>query len=103
MGSGVLKALSSDKISHYQFLYVFSSGGHPSKPLICLLLWSLGICSCRCYFFVVDTSVIYDGFASLARSRGSISLVVVRPVPRMLGAIATQMSLFVAGVTLNFT
>src|SRR6266702_1822479 len=102
MGSGVLKTLSSDKISHHQFLHVFSGGGHSSKPFVCLLLWGLGICLCRRHFFFIDAPVIHNGFASLALSWGPVSLIVVWFVPCVLGAIATQMSLLVAGVTLNF-
>src|SRR6266702_1603463 len=102
MGSGVLKTLSSDKVSHHQFLHVFSCGGHSPKPFVCLLLWGLGIRSCRGYFFFINTPIIHDGFASLALSWGPVSLVAVRFVPRVLGAIATQVPLFMTGVTLNF-
>src|SRR6266702_1681775 len=101
MGSGGLKTLPSDKVSHHQFLHIFSCGGHSSEPFVCLLLWGLSICSCRCFFFV-DASVIYHSFASLALSWGPVLLSVVWFVPRVLRTIATEMSLFVAGITLNF-
>src|SRR6266702_8010401 len=103
MGSGALKTLSSDKIPHHQFLYVFSCGSHSSKPFVRLLLWRLSIGSCRCYlFFFSDASVIHYGFAPLGLSQGPVPLSVIWSVPRMLGTIATQMSLFMASVTLNF-
>src|SRR6266702_886375 len=103
MGSGILKTLSSDEVPHHQFLYVFSRGGHPSEPCVCLLLWGLSVSSCHYYWlFITDASVIDHGFTSLTLSWGPTSLSGVWFIPRMLGTIATQMSLFVASITLNF-
>src|SRR6266702_342664 len=103
MGSGVLKTLSSDKVSYYQLLYVFPCSGHSSKPCIGLLLWGLSICSCCHYLlFVASASVINYCFASLALAWGPVSLVITWFVPRMLRAVAAQVSLFVTGITLNF-
>src|SRR6266702_3259623 len=103
MGSGVLKTLSSNEVPHHQFLYVFSRGGHPSEPCVRLLLWGLSVSSCRYYWlFIADASVVDHRFMSLTRSWGPASLGIVWSVPCMLGAIATQMSLFVASITLNF-
>ncbi len=101
MGSGVLKTLSSDKVPYYQFLYVFSCRSYSSKPCIGLLLQSLGVRSCHRDFLITDASVVDDGIVSSAEVRGPVALV-VRFVPRVLGAVATQMSLFMARVTLNF-
>ncbi len=102
MGSGTLKTLLSNEVPHYYLLYIFAGGGHPSKPCIGLLLQSLGVCSCRDYFFITNAPIINYRFMSLALTRGPISLVVTWPIPSMLGAVATEMSLFVTGVTLNF-
>src|SRR6266702_5360798 len=56
-----------------------------------------------CYYFLVaNASVINHSFTSLALMRSPVSLIVVWFVPRMLGAVATQMSLFVTSVALNF-
>src|SRR6266702_5523333 len=102
MGSGVLKTLSPYKVSHHQFLYVFSCCCYPSKPRISLLLWGLSICSCdRRLFFLAYTSVVYYCFAPLAGAWGPASGLVWF-VPCMLRAIATQMSLLVTCVALNF-
>src|SRR6266702_2759113 len=99
MGSGALKTLSSDKIPHNQFLHVFSCGGHPSKPCVRLLLRGLSISPC-CYYWllVADASVVDYRFASLSWLWGPVPPSVVWSVPRMLGAVATQMPLLVTGI-----
>jgi len=91
MGSGILKTLLSNKVPHDELLYFFSCTGHPSKPCIGLLLGCLSVCYEHCVIFD-DASVICYCFASLT------SL-----VPCVLGAVATEMSLFVTGIALNFT
>jgi len=102
MGSGALKTLSSDEVPHHQFLYVFSRGGHSSKPCVSLLLWGLSVCPRRYYwFFVTNTPIVNHRLTSLTSTWGPTLLGVAWFVPRMLGAVATQMSLFVAGVTLS--
>src|SRR6266702_553792 len=103
MGSGALKTLLSDKISHDQFLYLFSCGSHSSEPCIGLLLRGLSVSSCRYYWFLVaDASVIDHCFTPLSRSWGPVSSSIIWSVPRVLGAVAAQMSLLVTGITLNF-
>ncbi len=78
MGSGVLKTLPSYKVSHNEFLYIFSHGGHASEPHVCLLLWHLSV-SDRYLVFVKDTSVVYYCLPSL-----TLSL-----VPYVLGTVVT--------------
>src|SRR6266702_985254 len=101
MGSGVLKTLLSDKVAKDQFLYVFSCRGHSSEPCVGLLLRCLRTSGDD--FFIHHTSVIDDCLTRLTQARGPIRLRVSSNVPRMLGTVATQMSLFMAGVTLNFS
>src|SRR6266702_8520772 len=102
MGSGVLKTLSSYKVSEDQFLDVFSCGGHSPKPRICLLLWRLGVCSSSDDFVPINTSVVYHHLASLAGSLDPVlSVVLAVVIPRMLGTVATKMSLFMTRVTRN--
>ncbi len=89
MGSGVLKTLSPDEVSHYQLLYIFSCSGYSSEPHVGLLLWSLSIGLCRHYlFFITDASVVDYRVASLAGTWGPISLI-AGFIPHMLGAVAT--------------
>ena len=103
MGSGVLKTLSSDEISHHQFLHVFSCGGHSSKPFVCLLLWGLNGRSRYRRFLFAYASIIDYCFASLTGTWSPVALPFSAwLIPRVLGTIATQMSLFMARVTLNF-
>ncbi|SRR6266702_2848217 len=102
MGSGILKILPPNKVSHNQFLYIFFHCGYSLEPCVGLLLWSLSIGPCPyCLFFVTNASIIDYRIASLAGSWRPI-LLVVGPVPCVLGTVATQMSPFVTGVTLNF-
>src|SRR6266702_1037159 len=101
MGLGVLKTLLSDKVSKDQFLYVFSRRGYSSKPCVGLLLRCLRTSGDD--FFIHHTSVVDDCFTRLTRAWGPIRLRVSLSVPRMLGTVATQMSLFMASVTLNFS
>src|SRR6266702_196803 len=102
MGSGILKTLSSDEVPYDQFLYIFSCCSYPSKPHIGLLLRSLGGCSCRRDLLFTDASVVDYGVASSAGVWGPVALV-VRPIPRMLGTVATQVPFFMTCITLNFT
>src|SRR6266702_6391129 len=101
MGSGVLKTLSSYKIPHDQFLYVFSCSCHSLKPRVCLLLWSLSGGLCDEGFFVTDTSVINYHIASLAWTQCPVSLI-IGLVPGVLRVVVAQMSLFMTCVALNF-
>jgi len=103
MGSGILKTLSSNKVSHHQFLHVFSHSGHSSKPRIGLLLWGLIVWSFSHRLFIIaNASVVNHRFSSLTGMQGPVALVVVGSIPGMLRAVATQVSLFVTGITLNF-
>ncbi len=101
MGSGALKTLLSYKVSKDQFLYIFPRSSHSPKPCVGLLLWRLRTSDGN--LFIDYTPVIDDCFTSLTRTWGPTWLIVPSSVPRMLGAVATQMSLFMTGVTLNFS
>src|SRR6266702_2197180 len=102
MGSGTLKTLSSCEVSHNQFLYVLPCGCHSSKPHVCLLLRSLSGRSCNDgLFFIIGASVVDYRVASLTRLWRPI-LLTTSPVPGMLRAVATYMSLFVTRIALNF-
>src|SRR6266702_3711416 len=101
MGSGILKTLSFYKVPHDQFLYVFSSCGHSSEPCVGLLLWSLSGRPCNEGLLIfADASVINHCVVSLTRAQGP-TLLTVGLVPCVLGAVATQMSLFMACVALT--
>src|SRR6266702_2782946 len=105
MGSGVLKILSSYKVSEDQFLYVFSCGGHSSEPRICLLLWRLSYCLCGDNLVSIDAPVVYHRVTSLAGSLDpvlTIGLVVIALTPCVLGTVTTKMSFFMARIALNF-
>ncbi len=102
MGSGILKTLSSHEVPHNQFLYIFSSCCHSPKPVVGLLLWCLSGRLCNCvWFFIDDTSVVHYCIASLTRVWSPLPLV-VRLVPCMLGAVATNVPPLVTSITLNF-
>src|SRR6266702_7482509 len=101
MGSGALKTLLSNKVSKNQFLYVVSCGSYSPEPCIGLLLRCLRMSGND--FFVDYASVVDDCFSPLAWAWDPIRLVASWGIPRMLGTIATQMSLFMTGVTLNFS
>src|SRR6266702_2453178 len=105
MGSGVLKTLPSYKVSKDQFLDFFSHSSHSVEPRIGLLLRRLSVCLGSDDFVSVDASIVDYCLASLARTWDPISVValaVVVLVPHMLWTVVTEMSFFVACVTLNF-
>ncbi len=89
MGSGILKTLPSNEVSYHEFLYFLSGTSHSSKPGIGLLLGHLSTCHQHLVVFN-DASVIHYHFVSLTPL-----------VPGVLGAVATEVSFFVTGITLN--
>ncbi len=101
MGSSSLKILLPQQISHYKILHLFSFVGYSPEPRISRLLRGLcGASSHNWRFFVYCASIIHYRFSSFASLIPCISAVL--PVPRVLWAIATEMPLFMACVTLNF-
>ncbi len=93
MGLGSLKILLSKEIPHYEVLDLFAFICYSVKPCICRLLWGLCRAShCDDLFFPYHASIVDYCLSSLA-------LVFI---PSMLGAIVTEVSLLMTGVTLNF-
>ncbi len=101
MGLGSLKILSPQEVPHYKVLNFLLFIRHSSEPGIHFLLWGLRQASCHAdRFFAYNTSIVDYGFSPFTARIPCVSALL--PIPCMLGAVVTNMSLFMAGVTLNF-